>query len=115
MQVADVSKPLGAVGKMTDASNTIIFSKGRSVITSDLDGKVAKAAFAACKEADTTELNKKNGVYTFDMWVPTSGSIKAPIEGSNNSIYQGARPEQTSNYHNIGAVSGFAWLDDELI
>ena len=39
IQVADVHKTLASVGKMTEAGNTIIFSKGKSIITTDKDGR----------------------------------------------------------------------------
>ena len=65
MQVADVGKVLGSVSRMTEANNTIIFSKGKSIITSDPTGEVAAAAIRAAKPERTTELKKVNGVYTF--------------------------------------------------
>ena len=107
IQVADVSKTLGSVGKMTEAENTIIFSKGRSIITSDPGGKIAEAAFKQCRPEITTELEKKNGVYTFDMWVPT-------VSKAENNYCQG-QGGGGDNYHNVGSVSGFAWLDDEVL
>ena len=89
---------------MTDAENTIIFSKRRSVITSDPGGRVAEAAFRACKVDHTTELEKKNGVYTFDLWIPEEGGIKQ----------EGNQGRNENNYHNIGHVSDFTWLDDDV-
>ena len=70
MQVADVSKILGSVSKMTKAKNTIIFSAGKSIITSDPEGRVAEAAIKASRPENTTELRESNGVYTFDLWIP---------------------------------------------
>ena len=102
IQVAEVNKVLGSVGKMTEAGNTIIFSKTRSVITSDPDGSIAEAAIKNAKMDRTTELQKKNGVYTFDMWIPTSGEISGDNTG-------------TDNYNEIGNISDFAWLEDEVL
>ena len=55
IQVADVHKTLASVGKMTEAGNTIIFSKGKSIITSDRDGKIANAAICVAQPENTTE------------------------------------------------------------
>ena len=103
IQVADVNKTLASVGMMTDADNTIIFSKGRSIITSDKGGKIADAAIKLANPANTTELQKKNGVYTFDMWLKRQASNYTPPAA------------EASNYKNIGAVSTFSWLDDEVM
>ena len=61
-------KTLASVGKMTDAGNTLIFSKGKSIITSDKGGKTAATAISAAKPEQTSELEQESGVYTFDMW-----------------------------------------------
>ena len=108
--MADVHKTLASVGKMTDAENTIIFSKGRSVITSDPEGKVAEAAFKACKPAKTTELEKRNGVYAFDIWLDNHATnYQAPGMACETSQTQ-------TNYKNIAEISrDFAWLDDEVM
>ena len=74
IQVADVKKTLASVGKMTDADNTIIFSKGRSIITADKSGDVARAALDAANPRTTTELEKKNGVYSCDIWLHNLGN-----------------------------------------
>ena len=102
MQVADVNKVLASVGKMTDADNTIIFSKRRSVITSDPTGEIAEAAIKRSNPNFTTELEKKNGVYSFDMWIPATG----------NSGGEGKQEEET-----IHAIDewDFTWLEDEVM
>ena len=106
IQVADVHKTLASVGKMTDAGNTIIFSKGRSIIATDKDGEVAKAAIGAAKPNQTTELEKRNGVYTFDMWV----------DRDQTNYVARTTLGRSSNYQNIGAIrQDFAWLDDEVM
>ena len=103
MQVVDVKKVLGSVGRMTDANNTIIFSKGKSIITSDPYGAVARAGISAANPNCTTELEKRNGVYTFDMWIPAAN------ENSDDKV------AENNNYHEIGAVSDFAWLEDKVM
>ena len=107
MQVADVSKPLGSVSKMTKAENTVIFSKGRSVITSDPGGKIAEAAFRMCRQECTTQLEEKNGVYSFDMWIRKErGEVEEAAACNENS------------YNEIGCVndsSGFTWLEDAVM
>ena len=104
MQVAEVGKVLGSVSKMTEANNTIIFSKGKSIITSDPTGEVAAAAIKAARPEGTTELEKRNGVYTFDMWIPKS------------ELEMEEAPRQEDNYHNVGNISqDFTWLDDEVM
>ena len=97
MQVADVGKVLGSVSKMTKANNTIIFSAGRSIITSDPNGMVAEAAIKASRPQDTTELVEQNGVYTFDMWVPRKAINE--VQGEDE------------HYNND---SSFTWLEDEV-
>ena len=112
IQVADVHKTLASVGKMTDADNTIIFSKGRSIITADKDGKVAEAAIKMAKPQHTTELEKKNGVYTFDMWIKSQRNYYQPP----GTIINTEAPSSTSNYQNFAAISSdFAWLEDEVM
>ena len=95
---------------MTEAGNTIIFSRGKSIITSDKDGTIANTAINVAKPEHTTELDKKNGVYTFDMWINTqSGNYPPPATAISNSNTCG-------DYNNIGSItSGFAWLDDEVM
>ena len=106
IQVADVHKTLASVGRMTDANNTIIFSKGRSIITSDKDGKVANAAFKAVNPINTTELEKRGGVYTFDMWINKQSTNYTPPGTSITA----------TNYKDIGTISqDFGWLDDEVM
>ena len=108
---------------MTDANNTIIFSKGRSIITSDKDGKVANAAFAAANPINTTELEKKGGAYTFDMWINKQSTNYTPpgttITTTTNSVTTnktGTSHHDVRNYKNIGEISrDFAWLDDEVM
>ena len=91
---------------MTDADNTVIFSKGKSIITSDPDGRIAAAAIKLADPTKTTVLDKKNGVYTFDMWIPKAGDI---------SMSEKQQTNYCSNYQNIGSVSDFAWLDDQVM
>ena len=45
---------------MTEVDNAIIFSKGKSIITSDPTGEIAAAAIKLAKPSKTTELEKKN-------------------------------------------------------
>ena len=97
IQAADVTKVLGSVSRMTEAKNTIMFSNGRSIIVSDPDGRVAEAAIRAARPELTTELTKKNGVYSFDMYVPAA-----------KYNYEDAKVPT------INATS-FAWLEDELV
>ena len=113
MQVADVSKPLGSVSKMTKAENTVIFSKGRSIITSDPGGKIAEAAFKLCKPDSTTQLEEKNGVYSFDMWIRREQ--RGVEEEGNSSSNDGG---SSSSYQEIGSISGsqgFTWLEDDVL
>ena len=92
---------------MTEAGNTIIFSKG-NIITSDNDGKIANAAIKVARPENTTELEKRNGVYTFDMWLDTAaGNYQKPgVEYVDNN----------GNYQNIASISqDFAWLEDDVM
>ena len=82
---------------MTEAGDTIIFRKRHSIITSDSDGRVADAAIKACKPENTTELVEKNGVYTFDMWIPRDDRRRVTI----NAVHDAEIRDQ-----------GFAWLED---
>ena len=111
IQVAEVNKVLGSVGKMTEAGNTIIFSNGKSIITSDPDGSVAAAAFKAAKAEQTTELRKDNGVYTFDMWLPRQPGGGNYQEECNQGHYD---CNEGVDYQNIGHISDFQWLDEAM-
>ena len=101
---------------MTDADNTIIFSKGKSIITSDPDGEIANAAIGMARPEKTTELEKKNGVYTFDMWINRHATnYEAPGE-TIGGLRDCAGNGGSNNYKNIASISqDFAWLDDEVM
>ena len=66
MQVANVRKVLGSVGKFTDAGNRVVFdddSPEGSYILNKASGR-------------RTKIELKNGNYIFRMWVP-----KSPFQG----------------------------------
>ena len=96
---------------MTEAGNTIIFRKRKSIITTDRDCKIANPAINAAKPENTTELEKKNGVYTFDMWLEAAGSnCQAP------GNYYEDHNRGCDNYQNIGEISrDFTWLEDAVM
>ena len=74
VQLAKVKKLLGSVSKMNEADNTIIFSKGRSAIIPDKDGKKAEKLINETRKEDVTELRQERGVYVFDLWIPGSAN-----------------------------------------
>ena len=55
MQVADVKKTLGAVNRIADAGNTVVFSKKGSYIQNEKTGQ-------------KTDIESKNGRYTFKIY-----------------------------------------------
>ena len=57
MQVANVRKVLGSVGKFTDAGNKVVFDNDGSYIMNK-------------KTGEKTALRKVNGVYEFDIFLP---------------------------------------------
>ena len=57
VQVADVKKMLGSVSRMCDANNQVVFDNDGSYIKNKVNGRV-------------TKLDRRNGVYKFDMWIP---------------------------------------------
>ena len=59
MQVADVTKALGAVTKLCDAGNRVIF---------DNEGSFVENKTTEIK----TEIKRDNGTYTMDFWVKKS-------------------------------------------
>ena len=63
---------------MTNAENIIISSKGKSIITLNKDGHIANTAINAARPNRTTEFEKKNGVYTFDMWLKKQANNYIP-------------------------------------
>ena len=86
IQCADVRKVLGSVGRMNDAENTVIFSKGRSVIIKDPNSEIAKRAISMAKKERITELRKDKGVFKFDVWVPSGSDKTQVIAGVDQSF-----------------------------
>ena len=60
---------------MNEADNTIVFSKGRSVIIPDKGGNIANEIISKANRESITELRKERGVYVFDMWVPSNTEV----------------------------------------
>ena len=77
-------------------------------ISTQKSGDVARAALDAANPRTTTELEKKNGVYSFDIWLNKLGNeFPSPC---NNAVQ-----EESKNYKNIASISqDFHWLDDEV-
>ena len=72
-QIANVTKPLGAVGAMLAAGNKVVFEIGNSYSQDKT-------------RAIKTPIEERNGTYVFDIWRP-----KAPVnrsEVSNTGRYQ---------------------------
>ena len=69
IQMANIKKVLGSVSKMNDAGNTVIFSKGRSVVVPDPDSRLVSQVLQSVAEDDVTELRRENGTFKFDIWV----------------------------------------------
>ena len=66
IQMANIKKVLGSVSKMNDAGNTVIFSKGRSVVITDPESKLVHQMLQSVAEEDVTELRRENG--TVGKW-----------------------------------------------
>ena len=86
IQCADVKKVLGSVGRMNEAENTVIFSKGRSVIIKDPNSEIAKKAISMAKKERITELRRDKGVFKFDVWVPSGDNRPQVIAGIDQSF-----------------------------
>jgi hypothetical protein len=56
-QIANVTKPLGAVRAMLDAGNKVIFDRPNSYIVN----KATKSV---------VPIDERNGAFVFDIWVP---------------------------------------------
>ena len=69
IQMANIKKVLGSVSKMNDAGNTVIFSKGRSVVITDPESKLVHQMLQSVDEEEVTELRRENGTFKFDIWV----------------------------------------------
>ena len=68
--------------------------------------EIANTAINAAKPENTTELEKRNGVYTFDMWLEKTNSNNYSPPGENYDNY----------YQNIGEISrDFTWLEDVVM
>ena len=76
IQMANIKKVLGSVSKMNDAGNTVIFSKGRSVVVPDPDSRLVSQVLQSVSEDDVTELRRENGTFKFDIWVKKKVSEK---------------------------------------
>ena len=94
MQCADVKKVLGSVGRISEAENTVVFSKGMSAIIKDPGAQLADKLIASAKPERVTKLRKDKGVFKFDVWVPN-------YKEENGEIGQIERD--------------FGWLDGELM
>ena len=64
-QVADVTKPLGAVRAMLAAGNKVVFESGNSYIQDKT-------------RTIKTPIEERNGAFVFDIWRP-----KAPVNHGN--------------------------------
>ena len=54
IQMANIKKVLGSVSKMNDAGNTVIFSKGRSVVITDPESRLVHRMSQSVSEEDVT-------------------------------------------------------------
>ena len=97
-QVTDVGGVLGAVSKMTEAGNIVIFDEvGGHKIINRKSGRV-------------TPMRKENGVFKTTLWVPTNKRNNI----SNITKTNADPPKQIAKVNPYGA-NPFQGLDNELI
>ena len=72
-QIADVTKPLGAVRAMLAAGNKVVFEKGNSYIEDKT-------------RTIRTPIEERNGGYVFDIWRPKATGIQG--QTINTGRYQ---------------------------
>ena len=72
-QIADVTKPLGAVRAMLAAGNKVVFEAGNSYIQDKT-------------RTIKTPIEERNGAYVFDIWRPKS--MNGPSSAINTGRYQ---------------------------
>ena len=89
MQVGDVTRVLGAVSRMTQAGNRVVFDNDGSYVQNKQTGH-------------RTEIELRNGEYKLDMWIPKAADFKGggieAVNGPNSTTTTPGttftRPEQ---------------------
>ena len=77
-QIAEVKRPLASIGKICDAGNIAVFTdKGGYIVSQDSARGMVRLLESTDKPV--LKMNREQGVYGFDVWVPRRG-------GQGNSI-----------------------------
>ena len=71
-QVAEVTKTLGAVRRMTEAGNRVVFDSAGSYVEDK-------------KTGSRTEIKDDNGEFTMDVWVQTGGELGVMDQNEEDS------------------------------
>lgn len=113
MRVAGVHKPLVSAGDVTSRDNVIILSKYGSFVARDPNGAIHRKAYAAAASGPGFWLYKKNGVYTFPVWInkqatgPTSAGI-CPVDEVQGGVASSGFPAAGSTPQPAAAAQSAA-------
>ena len=98
-QVAEVKKPLASVGSMCDAGNVAVFTKdGGCVVPQESVKEVIN--MLERKEQSTLRMKRDNGVYNFNLWVPTPP--RDVLKGNKYQALQEPEEEELSDFQRQG-------------
>ena len=107
-QIAEVKRPLASIGKICDAGNTAIFTDrgGFIVPTESLKGLIGRLEQT---DQPVLRMNREQGVYNFDMWVPKPDGQVAAVRTQNRFEVLGEAHDRTATHD-----TGFAGLGMNL-
>ena len=95
MQVCEVTKPLGSVGAMLQAGNSVTFDKGGSYIVNKATGI-------------RTNIEDRNGAFIFDIWVPRvkdqQGNGQQQTSGYNGKYWKVLEDQEDEGNGDMGFV-----------
>ena len=99
-QIAEVKRPLASIGKICDAGNTAIFTdKGGFIVpTESLKGLIGRLERT---DQPVLRMNREQGVYNFDMWVPKPDGQVSAVRTQNRFEVLGEAQDRTTA-HDMG-------------
>ena len=104
-QVADVKKPLASIGKICDNDNVAIFTKNGGVIVPSWVAKEPLANISKERDLPRMSLERKGGIYTFDIKVPREKNIQ-----TGNRFSALAEEDNGQEEHIVEECGEEAWM-----
>ena len=98
-QVAEVKTPLASVGRMRGAGGVAIFTKDGGYVVpkesmEEVIGRLERM------EHSTLKMKRENGVYNFNLWVPTPP--EDALKGNEFQALQELEEEEVSEFQRRG-------------